>query len=113
MRSRIAFILILLAVITGLTQRSFASYTDISSIDLTSALEKVIDDKLYVKAGTVHVAPEGIFLCINEQMIPISQIEADEEGVFIKFVGWPRCPLCKYPLTPWGTCNNPDCPTNK
>lgn len=113
MRSRIAFILVLFAVMTGFTQRSLAYYTDISNIDLTHVFEKVIDDKLYIKAGTIHVGSEGIFLCINGQLVPIPQIEADGEGVFMRNVGWPRCPICNYPLTPWGTCSNPDCATNK
>lgn len=111
MRSRMTFIILLLTIMTGLTQRSFASNPNTS--DFTSAFEKTIDDKLYIKAGTVHVAPEGIFLCINGQMVSIPQIEADEDGVFMRDVSWLRCPICSHLLTLWGTCSNPDCATNR
>lgn len=86
--------------------------TEPSKISMEDIFLKNVDGKLYVKDGIVHVSPEGIFLCVKGSMIPISQIEADEEGVFVRCGGdknWPRCPGCGLPLVA-GVCMNLSCP---
>lgn len=41
------------------------------------------DDKFYVEPGTVHVAPNGIFLNLDGNFIPVSSVSADEEGIYV------------------------------
>ena len=76
--------------------------------------EKISEDKLYVKPGTIFVSSDAIFLCFKGQLIPITLIECDEDGIFVRYNSfkWGLCPICGYPLV-WGVCVNPDCPSKR
>lgn len=88
---------------------------DYSSSAFEDQFEKVSDDKYYVRPGAIFVSAEAIFLCCEGQLIPINHVECDESGIFVRSneFKWGRCPRCKWPLTPWGTCSNPDCATKR
>ncbi len=92
---------------------SFACSNDCSINTFENQFETVSDDKYYVKSGTVFVSSQEIFLCFGEQLIPVTFVECDEYGVFVRrnAFKWGQCSICHWPLTPWGTCSNSACPT--
>jgi hypothetical protein len=56
-----------------------------------------IDGKFYVEPGTVHVAPNGIFLNLEGNCVPVNYVAMDEYGVYVlgydcmRMVTCPRC----------------------
>lgn len=42
-----------------------------------------IDAKLYVQPGTVHVAPNGIFLNVEGHFVPVTQVAIDADGIYV------------------------------
>lgn len=107
-------ILILVCLISFSANKAF-TYVNDSYIDtFESQFEKVVDDKYYVKPGTVLVSSGEIFLSYHGQLVPVVSIECDEEGVFLYSTAfkWGRCPACGYPLV-WGVCLNSDCPSKR
>ncbi|MCH9611440.1 MAG: hypothetical protein SP1CHLAM42_15310 [Chlamydiales bacterium] len=77
---------------------------------------KISDDKYYTHPGSIYIASDSIYFCFDGQFLPVSNVECDDEGVFIRAGGFMvrgQCPICQYPITPWGLCSNPDCPTKE
>jgi len=57
-----------------------------------------IDGKLYVEPGTVHVAPNGIFLNLDGNFVPVNGVCIDEFGIYVLGYDCMRivtCPQCK------------------
>ena len=48
--------------------------------ETASLAGQCIDGKFYVEPGTVHVAPNGIFLNIEGHLVPVSGVCVDEGG---------------------------------
>ena len=73
---------------------------------------KVTDDKHYVKPGSIVFSSDGLFLLMQNNVIPINALQQDAGGVFIRTMDYPygTCPNSNRPLTPGGTCTNPNCP---
>lgn len=58
---------------------------------------QTIDGKLYVEPGTVYVAPNGIFLNVEGNLIAVNSICMDQYGVHVpnyQAVRMVRCPEC-------------------
>ena len=64
---------------------SFASVHLENELDISSFLRsnKVIDNKVYLKPGTIYVAPDQILLNLDGQLLPIGNLSADAEGIFV------------------------------
>lgn len=64
---------------------SFANTFDENELDINSFLRssRVLDNKVYLKPGSVYVAPYQIFLNVEGTLLPIKNLSADGEGVFI------------------------------
>lgn len=45
---------------------------------------KVIDDRIYLHPGMAQVTPKGLMVQLNGEPLPVSTIESDEHGVFIR-----------------------------
>lgn len=64
--------------------------------------------KVYLQSQDVHILPEGIYISLNEEMIAVSTLFSDEEGIYIvpeimaggfgeKYgLTWWVCPVCGY-----------------
>lgn len=90
------------------------AYSSHSHIDaFEDQFEFVSEEKFYLKEGGIFVSANEIFVCCGDLLFPVSLVEADELGIFVRAEGFKygRCPVCNWPLTPWGTCGNPNCPT--
>lgn len=74
--------------------------------------EKIVDNKGYLKPGTVVVASTGIFLIVQSQLISIPGIEADSEGVYMKLMPG-VCAACGFPMKNLYECSNEDCITKR
>lgn len=69
----------------------------------------IVDDRCYIKPSAVHVSEEGIFLIDGNEMFPIAQLEADEQGVFFRIVSdYEKCPSCGKTKR-WGKCRTEGC----
>lgn len=93
---------------------SFANNYDYSLDAFENRFEEASDDKYYVNPETIVVSSEAIFWCYEGHFIPITSVEYDEFGVFLRpsATKWGLCPRCGYPLA-WGFCVNPDCPSKR
>ncbi len=115
MKSKIirGFILTIVCLGCFCANKAYADSCDCSISSFENQFEKVCNDKFYVKPGTVFVSSQGIFICIQGQPFPVTQLGCDDSGVFIQSndFKWGTCPACGWPLTPWGTCPNSDCAT--
>jgi phosphoribosylaminoimidazole (AIR) synthetase len=58
-----------------------------------------IDGKLYIEPGTVHVAPNGIFLNEEGSFIQVEAVCMDNSGVYVT----------GYNVVRWVQCPKPDC----
>ncbi len=93
-------------------------------ITMTQGFAKESDDgKIYMAPGCVYVAPTGIFVNINDEMVAVSGLYADEGGVYVfadslnpdtrSWRYW-KCPTCDYINSHTSKdCLNPLCPTRK
>ncbi len=83
MKIRKAFLV--LGLFLAYTCNSFASSHLKNELDISSFLSsnKVVDNKIYLQPGTVYVAPDQILLNIEGQLLPIGNLSADAEGVFV------------------------------
>ena len=57
-----------------------------------------ISDNYYVPPGGVYVAPDGIFVLLEEKLVQVSVLCSDERGVFVPYEEmsrqFVRCPHC-------------------
>ncbi len=106
-------VLLLICVGCFCSSKTFAYNYESCFETFDNQFEKVSEDKYYVKPGSIFVSSEEIFLCCEGQLLPVNFVECDEGGVFVRSNAfkWGQCPVCKWPLTPWGTCSNSNCPT--
>lgn len=76
-QSLIIFLGILLLAICsrGLCQSDY--------VNNTSCIGRVIEGKYYIYPGTVYVAPDGIFLNIDNDLVEISSVFSDKNGVYV------------------------------
>lgn len=44
-------------------------------------------DKMYVSPGTVYIAPEGIYLNVDGQLVPVQIVGHDKGGIFVEGAG--------------------------
>jgi len=82
-------------------------------------VDKITDDKIYVKAENVFVTNEGIFVDVNgEDYLPIPMLHSDAFGCFLPFqpssgtqylVSMGNCPYCHRPTNSRGRCINNRC----
>lgn len=63
-----------------------------------------IDGKFYVAPGTVHVAPNGIFLNLEGNFLPVEAVCTDDRGVYCLF------PSCSSKMRDW-KCPREGCGT--
>lgn len=100
---RISFLLLLCLVSLSSTPSNASTYDPYFE---ESAFEKIEDDKYYVKPGNVWVSPNAILLHVEGQLIPISSLECDAEGIFVRGANESliRCSKCKSLLLPSGVC---------
>jgi len=49
----------------------------------TSCIGRVIEGKYYIYPGTVYIAPNGIFLNIDNDLVAISSVFSDKNGVYV------------------------------
>ncbi|CUI18123.1 conserved putative secreted protein (plasmid) [Candidatus Protochlamydia naegleriophila] len=69
-----------------------------------SNIGEIIDDKIYIKPGSIYVSQSHIFLNFRSILIPVSHLLTDANGVYI--------PLGDLMAGFWGDtwiCPNPDC----
>ena len=93
-----------LGLLLAYTCSSFASAPLENELDFSSFLRsnRVVDNKIYLQPGTVYVAPDQILLNVEGQLLPIENLSADSEGVFVTIEGlmaarngaW-RCSKCQ------------------
>ena len=76
---------LMLTCLTCLFANKTFAYSHDSYMDtFDNQFEKVSDDKYYVKPGSIFVSAEEIFLCCEGQLLPVTWVECDEGGVFIR-----------------------------
>lgn len=79
-----------------------------------SSIQKIVDNKVYLKPGSIQIAQNGIFINLEGELLAIDHLESDQEGVYFE----PRklkikyCENCEWPLV-WGKCLNPGCKKKK
>lgn len=55
-----------------------------TALAITAPLaDQYIDGKLYVEPGTVHVAPDGIFLHLEGNFVPVNAVCIDDGGIYV------------------------------
>ncbi len=59
--------------------------------------DQSIDGKFYVEPGTVYIAPDGIFLNVEDNFVPISGVCVDEGGIYVLGYGWATMVRCQNP----------------
>lgn len=79
-----------------------------------SSVQKVIENKVYLKPGNIQIAQNGIFIMIDGQLMPIDHLEMDQEGVYFEphRMRIENCETCGLPIA-FGKCVNPACPSKK
>lgn len=77
-----------------------------------TSIQKIDEHKVYLKPGTVQIAKNGIFIHIDGELLPISHLETDSNGVYFEpqRMEIESCKTCGVPLL-WGKCPNPVCPS--
>lgn len=78
-----------------------------------SLYEKVIDDKLYLKPGTLVITTNAIYHLVGDQLIPLDYVAVDGEGVFTYPTAYPygTCWACGFLCDRDGVCTNRYCIT--
>lgn len=80
-----------------------------------SSIQKACENKFYLKPGSVQIAKNGIFIHVDNQLLPINHLAMDDEGVYFEpsySAKIESCETCGLPLL-WGKCANPSCPSKK
>jgi hypothetical protein len=80
---------LVLGLFLAYTCSSFASAPLENELDISSFLRsnRVVDNKIYLQPGTVYIAPDQILLNVEGQLLPIGNLSADSEGVFVTTEG--------------------------
>jgi hypothetical protein len=78
-------------------QNSSFSYADSMSNSFTTFNNiegvAVYDDKIYIQPEQLIISSEGIFFVTQDLILPINQLNADCQGLFIPQVSpWGKCP---------------------
>lgn len=66
--------------------------------NLSTFSYKVIENRIYIKPGCVHIGADSIFIKFNNDLIPISNIAVDDEGIYVdayELTSLLRCGTCK------------------
>lgn len=50
--------------------------------ELAPLAGQFVDDKYYVEPGTIHVAPNSIFLNLEGHFVPVESVSMDDCGVY-------------------------------
>lgn len=74
-------------------------FGSIAFAETVSLAGQCIDGKLYVEPGTVHVAPNGIFLNLAGNFVPVNGVCVDEYGIYV--LGYDAVRMMRGPK-----CNN-------
>ncbi len=79
-----------------------------------TSIQKVVNNKVYLKPGQVQIAKNGIFITHEGELLAVSHLESDSEGVYFEpeRMKVESCETCGLPLL-WGKCVNPKCPSKK
>ncbi len=85
-------------------------YNEISE----SSIQKIYENKVYLKPGSVQVAKNGNFIHIDGELLAIDHLQTDANGVYFEpqRMKVESCETCGLPLV-WGKCVNPACPSKK
>lgn len=72
------------------------------------------EQKIYIQPGWIQITQEGILIPLDDQVITIDHLKADEAGVYFECerLKLSYCETCGLPLA-WGKCLNPKCPSKK
>lgn len=54
------------------------------------------DTKVYISPEAIVITQEGLFVCFDELLFPVSIIGCDIQGIYCKPLGW-FCPNCHRP----------------
>jgi hypothetical protein len=75
-----------LMIVMGLATLGFAANSNLS-------------DNYYVQPGSIYIAPNGIYASIDEMLIQINTLCADERGIFVPYSEiagrLEKCPFCQ------------------
>ena len=77
------------------------------------SIAQVKSEKAYLKPGSIQVAKNGIFICVEGKLMAIDHLKSDDEGVYFELgfkAGGSNCHLCNFPLLFGLFCMNPNCP---
>lgn len=79
-----------------------------------SSIQKIVENRVYLKPGSIQIAKNGIFINIDGELLPINHLEMDNEGVYFEPIRMKMssCETCGLPLV-FGKCLNPVCPSKK
>jgi hypothetical protein len=78
-----------------------ASVSCFASEDTNCSIAKIEGQKAYLKAGSVQIAKNGIFINVGGELVAINHLETDDNGVFFNIdknaVEWIRayCTNCE------------------
>ncbi|MCH9624857.1 MAG: hypothetical protein S4CHLAM123_00180 [Chlamydiales bacterium] len=85
----------LLVLVLGMYSQVFAVQDLKMSYDRSQ-----VSDNFYVPAGGIYVAPNGMFLLFEEQLVQVSMLCSDDRGVFVPGSEMSRqfvwCPICQH-----------------
>ncbi len=78
------------------------------------SIEKIENERVYLKPGSIQVAKNGIFIHVDGQLLAIDHLKKDDMGVYFEsFQAGSGCPICGFPLLFGLFCINPDCQCKK
>ena len=92
----------------------FLNSLSLQAVQEDSSIQKVVENKVYLKPGNIQIAQNGIFITVDGNLMPIDHLEMDSEGVFFEphRVRIENCETCGLPIV-FGKCVNPACPSKK
>lgn len=84
------------------------------SEETEDSIQKMVENKVYLKPGHVQIAKNGIFIHVEGELLPVTHLETDPEGVFfdLQTMKVEYCETCGLPMA-WGKCLNPACPSKR
>lgn len=94
--------MMLVAAVCAFSTYAFSGYQESLSI-LGETAEKVIENRLYLRPGSVFVSASGIYVQTEGEFIQVDMVSSDEDGVYIdldRFSSLVRCGTCKRSYDP-------------